>query len=142
MLDDEISVGYGASTLSTSDILLDFFDADEANQHLELMRLRSQATSSLYGYAGTAINPQSHICLLNYELGEPLTAQHLDKMTEFYESLVAWESELSTAMKIAPSWDNSLVNLNRVNANLYLIYHQVSDNPRSCGPASDDCRLY
>lgn len=89
------------------------------------MRLRSQAYSSLYGYAGTAINPHSHICLYDFTLGQNLSSQHLDKMTEFYESLLAWENELSASLKIVRNQDNSLINLNRVNGVMYLIYHQV-----------------
>lgn len=124
----EITVGYGSSAFLSGDMLLDFFDADEANEHLELMRLRSQAYSSLYGYAGTAINPQSHICLLNFDLGESLTSQHLDKMAEFCDSLTAWESELSPSLRVGQEWNGAMVNLNRVNANMYLIYYQVRNS--------------
>ena len=106
------------------------------------MRLRSQAYSSLYGYAGTAINPHSHVCLFDNDLDRALTAEHLDKMAEFHASLVSWESELTPSMKISRDWDDSMVNLNRVNANMYLIYHQVGRNLRrglfeyadSCSP--------
>ncbi|KPI39485.1 putative transcriptional regulatory protein [Cyphellophora attinorum] len=124
ILDDEISVSYASSISHSGDMLLEFFDADEANQHLELMRIRGQGYSSLYGYAGTAINPQSHICLLRHELGEPLTSQHLDKIAEFIDSFASWESELSPAMKIGQDWNNVMTNLNRFNAHLYLIYYQ------------------
>lgn len=89
------------------------------------MRLRSQAYSSLYGYAGTAINPHPHICLYDFAFGQPLTSQHLDKMAEFYESLLSWENDLSVSVKIGRNHDNSLINLNRFNGVLYLIYHQV-----------------
>jgi len=105
--------------------MLDFFDAEESNAHLELMRLRSQAYSSLYGYAGTAINPYSHISLFDFDLSLPLSEQHLDKISEFHQGLINWESELPAALKLGRSWDGSLLNLNRVTANLYLIYHQV-----------------
>jgi hypothetical protein len=124
ILDDEISVSYASSTAHSGDMLLEFFDADEANQHLELMRIRGQGYSSLYGYAGTAINPQSHICLLRHELGEPLTPQHLDKIAEFIESFASWESELPPAMKVGQDWNNVMTNLNRFSAHLYLIYYQ------------------
>lgn len=104
---------------------MDFFDSDESNSHLELMRLRGQAYSSLYGYAGTAINPYPHISLFNFDLGNTLSQQHLDKMDEFHQGLIAWKSELSAKLTVMRSWDGSLLNLNQVNASLHLIYHQV-----------------
>ena len=126
VLDDEITVGYGSSANRSGDFLLEFADAEEHNQHLELMRLRSQAYSSLYGYAGTAINPFSWICLMDHDFKHPLNEQHLDKIVEFYDSLASWEAELSDQMKVTRSWDGSVMNLNRVNAHLYLTYYQVS----------------
>lgn len=125
ILDDEITIEYADSTRLVGDSLLDFFDSDESNAHLELMRLRGQAYSSLYGYAGTAINPYSHISLFNFDLGNSLSQQHLDKMDEFHQGLIAWQKDLSPKLKLIRSWDASLMNLNRVNASLYLIYHQV-----------------
>ena len=103
----------------------EFFDSDESNAHLELMRLRSQAYSSLYGYAGIAINPHSHISLFDFDLAMPLPPQHLDKISEFFDGSITWESELPPSLRLAKNWDGSVQNLNRVNANLYLIYHQV-----------------
>jgi hypothetical protein len=96
------------------------------------MRLRGQAYSSLYGYAGTAINPYSHISLFNFDLGTALSQQHLDKMDEFHQGLIAWQKELLGKLKLVRSWDGSLLNLNQVNASLHLIYHQV----RSCRRAN------
>lgn len=125
ILDDEITVDYADSSRLQGDALLEFFDPEESNIHVELMRLRSQAYSSLYGYAGTAINPYSYISLFDFELSLSLPQQHLDKITEFHQALVSWENELPPAMKIVSGWDGSRTNLNRVNANLYLIYHQV-----------------
>jgi proline utilization trans-activator len=127
VLDDEITVGYPSPSASQSgDFLLEFADSECLNQHLELMRLRSQGYSSLYGYAGTAINPFSHICLMDHELGQPLTSQHLDKSLEFYDSLVSWETELPPSHRVHKGWDGAMLNLNRINATLYLIYYQVS----------------
>lgn len=105
--------------------MLEFFDDQESNIHLELMRLRSQAYSSLYGYAGTAINPYSNISLSDFNLGDSLSQQHLDKIHEFNRALNSWECDLPAAMRIARSWDGSMMNINRINANMYLIYHQV-----------------
>lgn len=96
------------------------------------MRLRGQAYSSLYGYAGTAINPYSHISLFNFELGNTLPQQYLDKIDEFHQGLVGWQKELLGKLKLVQSWDGSLLNLNQVNASLHLIYHQV----RSCHRAN------
>ena len=124
-MDDEITIEYADSSRLVGDSLLDFFDSDESNAHLELMRLRGQAYSSLYGYAGTAINPYSHISLFNFDLGNSLSQQHLDKMDEFHQGLIAWQKDLLPKLKLIRSWDGSLMNLNRVNASLYLIYHQV-----------------
>lgn len=92
------------------------------------MRLRSQAYSSLYGYAGTAINPYSYISLFDFDLGHALTQQHLDKMDEFHRGLVSWQTELPETYRLIRSWDGSMLNFNRVNANLHLIHHQVSGN--------------
>ncbi|KAJ9622524.1 hypothetical protein H2204_011537 [Knufia peltigerae] len=125
ILDDEITIEYADSSRLAGDSLLDFFDSDESNAHLELMRLRGQAYSSLYGYAGTAINPYSHISLFNFDLGNSLSQQHLDKIDEFHQGLIAWQQELLPKMKLLRSWDGSLMNLNRVNASLHLIYHQT-----------------
>lgn len=98
------------------------------------MRLRSQAYSSLYGYAGTAINPHSHISLFNFDLGNTLSQQHLDKMGEFHQGLIDWETELLVKLRLVRSWDGSLLNLNQVNASLYLIYHQVRPYRRASFP--------
>jgi hypothetical protein len=125
VLDDEITVDYADSSRLRGDALLEFFDPQESNIHLELMRLRSQAYSSLYGYAGTAVNPYSYISLFDFELSLPLSQQHLDKISEFHQALISWESELPSTLKIVRGWDGSRTNLNSVNANLYLIYHQV-----------------
>ncbi|EXJ78276.1 hypothetical protein A1O3_09437 [Capronia epimyces CBS 606.96] len=125
VLDDEITVDYADSSRLTGDAMLEFFDAEDSNIHLELMRLRSQAYSSLYGYAGTAVNPYSYISLFDFELSRPLSRQHLDKISEFHQALLGWENELPPALKVVRGWDGSWTNLNRVNANLYLIYHQV-----------------
>jgi hypothetical protein len=125
VLDDEITVEYAESSRLTGDAVLEFFDSEESNAHLELMRLRSQAYSSLYGYAGVAINPYSHISLFDFDLAVPLSQQHLDKMDEFYRGLLCWRKDLPPALKLGRNWDGSMLNLNRVNANLHLIYHQV-----------------
>lgn len=125
VLDDEITVDYADSTRLSAEEMLEFFDDQESNIHLELMRLRSQAYSSLYGYAGTAINPYSNISLFDFNLGDSLSQQHLDKIHEFNRALNTWECDLPTAMRIARSWDGSMMNINRINANMYLIYHQV-----------------
>ncbi|EXJ88394.1 hypothetical protein A1O1_05324 [Capronia coronata CBS 617.96] len=125
VLDDEITVDYADSSRLPGDAALDFFDAEELNIHLELMRLRSQAYSSLYGYAGTAINPYSYISLFDFELSLPLSQQHLDKISEFHQALVSFENELPMALKVVRGWNGSWTNLNRVNAQLYLIYYQV-----------------
>ncbi|KIV92190.1 hypothetical protein, variant [Exophiala mesophila] len=124
VLDDEITVDYADSSRLSAEEMLEFFDDQESNIHLELMRLRSQAYSSLYGYAGTAINPYSNISLFDFNLGDCLTQQHLDKIHEFNRALNTWEADLPTAMRIARSWDGSMMNINRINANMYLIYHQ------------------
>lgn len=125
ILDDEITIEYADSSRLSSDSMMEFFDSDESNAHLELMRLRGQAYSSLYGYAGTAINPYSHISLFDFDLGDSLSQQHLDKMDEFHQGLISWRQELLTKLKLARSWDGSMLNLNRVTANLHLVYHQV-----------------
>ncbi|KAL2444599.1 hypothetical protein ABEF95_017097 [Exophiala dermatitidis] len=124
VLDDEITVDYADSSRLSGEALSEFFDAEESNIHLELMRLRSQAYSSLYGYAGTAINPYSHISLFDFELSRPLSQQHLDKICEFHQALLRFENELPVSMKMVQAWDGSRANINRVNAHLYLIYHQ------------------
>ncbi|KIW16287.1 hypothetical protein PV08_06338 [Exophiala spinifera] len=125
ILDDEITIEYADSSRLVGDSLQDFFDSDESNAHLEVMRLRGQAYSSLYGYAGTAINPYSHISLFNFDLGNLLSQQHLDKMDEFHQGLIAWQKDLLPKLKLIRNWDGSLINLNRVNASLHLIYHQT-----------------
>lgn len=89
------------------------------------MRLRSQGYSSLYGYAGTAINPYSHISLFDFDLSHTLSPQLLDKMTEFRQGLAIWESDLPAALRQLHNWDGSIQNLSQVTVNLYLIYHQV-----------------
>jgi len=104
---------------------MEFFDPEESNAHLEIMRLRGQTYSSLYGYAGTAINPYSHISLFDFDLGSRLSQQHLDKMEEFHLGLLTWHQDLPVQLQLARSWDGSLMNLNRVTASLHLIYHQV-----------------
>lgn len=126
VLDDEITVDYADSTRLTSDMMLDFFPGEVANIHIELMRLRSQAYSSLYGYAGTAINPYSYISLFDFDLSHRLSKEHLDKIREFHQGLVTLENELPSSLKLVRGWNGSIMNLNRVNAHLYLIYHQVS----------------
>ncbi|EXJ66005.1 uncharacterized protein A1O5_10982 [Cladophialophora psammophila CBS 110553] len=125
ILDDEITIEYADSSRLSGDSIMEFFDSEESNAHLELMRLRGQAYSSLYGYAGTAINPYSHISLFNFDLGNSLSQQHLDKMDEFHQGLVAWQQELSEKLKLARSLNGSMLNLSRVTANLHLIYHQT-----------------
>ena len=117
--------------------MLDFFDSDESNAYLELMRLRGQALSSLYGYAGTAINPHSHISLFDFDLGNSLPQQHLDKMFEFHQAFIAWQEGLPTKLKLVQVADGTRFNLSRVNASLYLIYHQVS--PVQIGGLGHDC---
>ncbi|OQU97969.1 Fungal Zn2-Cys6 binuclear cluster domain-containing protein isoform 3 [Cladophialophora immunda] len=125
ILDDEITTEYADSTRISGDSMMEFFDSEESNAHLELMRLRGQAYSSLYGYAGTAINPYSHISLFDFDLGNSLSQQHLDKMDEFHQGLIAWQQELPGKLKLARSFEGSGLNPSRVTANLHLIYHQT-----------------
>ncbi|KAI1612766.1 fungal-specific transcription factor domain-containing protein [Exophiala viscosa] len=125
ILDDEITIDYADSSRLGSESLMEFFDPEESNAHLEIMRLRGQAYSSLYGYAGTAINPYSHISLFDFDLGGCLSQQHLDKMFEFHQGLLTWHRDLPVQLQLARSWDGSLLNLNRVTASLHLIYHQT-----------------
>ncbi len=124
-MDDEITLDYADSSRLSGDAMLDFFDSEELNAHLELMRLRGQALSSLYGYAGTAINPHSHISLFDFDLGNSLPQQHLDKIFEFHQAFIAWQESLPTKLKLVQVADGTMLNLSRVNASLYLIYHQV-----------------
>ncbi|KIX95716.1 uncharacterized protein Z520_08423 [Fonsecaea multimorphosa CBS 102226] len=125
ILDDEITIEYADSSRIPGDSMMEFFDSEESNAHLELMRLRGQAYSSLYGYAGTAINPYSHISLFDFDLGNPLSQQHLDKMDEFHQGLIAWQQELPEKLKLARSFEGSGLNPSRVTATLHLIYHQT-----------------
>jgi hypothetical protein len=128
-LDDEITLEYADSSRLSGDAILDFFDSEESNAHLEVMRLRGQTLSSLYGYAGIAINPHSYISLFDFDLGNALPQQHLDKMFEFHEVFIAWQEGLPTKLKLVRAADGTMLNLSRVNASLYLIYHQVSPIP-------------
>ncbi|KAK5390078.1 hypothetical protein LTR20_003204 [Exophiala xenobiotica] len=125
ILDDEITLEYADSSRLSGDAILDFFDSEESNAHLEVMRLRGQTLSSLYGYAGIAINPHSYISLFDFDLGNALPQQHLDKMFEFHEVFIACQEGLPTKLKLVRAADGTMLNLSRVNASLYLIYHQA-----------------
>ncbi|KAH0843878.1 proline utilization trans-activator [Fonsecaea pedrosoi] len=125
ILDDEINIDYADSSRISGDSVMEFFDSEEANAHMELMRLRGQAYSSLYGYAGTAINPYSHISLYDFDLRNSLSQQHLDKMDEFHQGLIAWQQELPERLKLARSLDGSGFNPSRSIASLHLTYHQT-----------------
>lgn len=125
MLDNEITIGYADSDNLITEIMQDFGDSDASNAHLELMRLKSQAYSSLYGYAGTAISPQSEISLFDFKLSDKLSNEHIEKISAFQRGLTDWHDQLAARLRPVKSTDGFIIDADHVNANLFLIYHEV-----------------
>lgn len=129
MLDNEITIEYADSSNLLSDIMQEFGDSDASNAHLELLRLKSQAYSSLYGYAGTAISPQAEISLFDFKLSDRLSKGHIEKIIEFKRGLADWHNQLAAKFKPVKNTDGFIIDADHVNANLFLIYHEVFDSP-------------
>lgn len=129
VLDNEITIEYADSSNLITEIMQDFGDSDASNAHLELMRLKSQAYSSLYGYAGTAISPQAEISLFDFKLSDRLSNGHIEKIIEFKRGLTDWHNQLVPKFKPVTNSDGFILDADHVNANLFLIYHEVHHNP-------------
>lgn len=129
MLDNEITIEYADSSNLLAEIMQEFGDSDASNAHLELMRLKSQAYSSLYGYAGTAISPQAEISLFDFKLSDRLSQGHIEKIMEFKRGLVDWHGQLAVKFKPVKNTDGFVIDADHVNANLFLTYHEVRVNP-------------
>lgn len=125
MLDNEITIEYADSSNLLAEIMQEFGDSDASNAHLELMRLKSQAYSSLYGYAGTAISPQAEISLFDFKLSDRLSKGHIEKIVEFKRGLADWHSQLAVKFRPVKNTDGFIIDADHVNANLFLIYHEV-----------------
>lgn len=125
ILDGEITVDLPSSLLLDNNEATEFFDADVANAYLEVMRLRSQAYSALYGYAGKDCTPFSDVSFFDHGLDSPLSQAHLDKINEFHLGLKAWEHSNVQALKLMHHADGTVSNLSRVTGILYLAYYQV-----------------
>jgi len=125
ILDGEITVDLPSSLTLDSYEAAEFFDVDVANAYLDVMRLRSQAYSALYGYAGKDCTPFSDVSFFDHGLESPLSQAHLDKIHEFHLGLTSWEQTNSPALKITHHADGTPSNLSRVTGMLYLTYYQV-----------------
>jgi len=124
ILDGEITVDLPSSLTLDSYEAAEFFDVDVANAYLDVMRLRSQAYSALYGYAGKDCTPFSDVSFFDHGLESPLSQAHLDKIHEFHLGLTSWEQTNSPALKITHHADGTPSNLSRVTGMLYLTYYQ------------------
>lgn len=104
---------------------MEFLDLSESSAHLELLRLRSQAYSSLYGYAGGAISPQAQINLFDFSLHDRLSSSHVDKIWDFRTGLLDWQRNLTPTLKVAYADQTTIADANHVQSNLALMYNQV-----------------
>lgn len=124
-MDGEITVDLPSSLSLDSVEASEFFDATVANAYLDVMRLRSQAYSALYGYAGKDCTPFSNVSFFDHGLDTPLSQAHLDKIHEFHLGLTNWERNNSPALRIAHHSNGAVSNLTRTTGMLYLTYYQV-----------------
>lgn len=138
ILDGEITVDLPSSLSLDSSEAEEFFDASVANAYLDVMRLRSQAYSALYGYAGKDCTPFSNVSFFDHGLDSPLSQAHLDKIHEFLVGLIAWERKNSPRLKITHLADGTVDNLSRVTGVLYLIYYQVLPSCFQFPPCMDN----
>ncbi|CZS97845.1 uncharacterized protein RAG0_06737 [Rhynchosporium agropyri] len=124
ILDGEITIDLPSSLTLNSNEASEFFDETVANAYLAVMRLRSQAYSALYGYAGKDCTPFSDVSFFDHGLDSPLSQAHLDKIHEFYLGFKSWEETNPPALKIQYCDDGTIFNLNRITGMLYLSFYQ------------------